>query len=425
MATTTQTTNEIMDFVSTILTSLLTLPSDKLDKVSSMLGKIVAVIKSPEHGEDGASQKEPEATAVAAADADAEVYAGADTATTDADCVGDSAAGNGDEEHKEQFSDAAADAATTDADCVGADATDGGSPQKEPLTANMLASASPDQQNNMIGDRLYPLIHTVQPDLAGKITGMFLEMDNSDLLVLLNAPDALNSKIQEAIDVLADYAADEDDGNGTNETNSVGAATAAAAASPATDHGEEEHKESDAEASAKELVKEVATSVLSSDGTDAAGNGTDAGAAGNRKWVKAASQDPTEKAVWQIARAKKKREMTENARKLNAAAAEAREKCKSKRQGYDAMRKPCPGQFEGCLKFRWRDPITRETKALCCACHHENMRQERQRQQQLKEEWYTARYRCPCHGGKDGCMEWRFYDRDQDVVLPLCQACSR
>jgi len=70
------------------------------------------------------------------------------------------------------------------------------------LTASALASASPEMQKNMIGERLYPLIHHSQPDLAGKITGMLLEMDNSELLHLLESPDALDARINEALEVL-------------------------------------------------------------------------------------------------------------------------------------------------------------------------------------------------------------------------------
>jgi polyadenylate-binding protein len=70
------------------------------------------------------------------------------------------------------------------------------------LTASALASASPEMQKNMIGERLYPLIHASQPELAGKITGMLLEMDNSELLHLLESPEALNAKIAEALLVL-------------------------------------------------------------------------------------------------------------------------------------------------------------------------------------------------------------------------------
>ena len=72
----------------------------------------------------------------------------------------------------------------------------------ESLTPSALASASPEMQKNMIGERLYPLIHNSQPELAGKITGMLLEMDNSELLHLLESPEALNAKIQEALQVL-------------------------------------------------------------------------------------------------------------------------------------------------------------------------------------------------------------------------------
>ncbi|KAI9987658.1 hypothetical protein PInf_023702 [Phytophthora infestans] len=64
----------------------------------------------------------------------------------------------------------------------------------EPLTSAALAAASPEIQKNMIGERLYPLIHRQQPELAGKITGMLLEMDNE--------PGGLEAKIQEAMTVL-------------------------------------------------------------------------------------------------------------------------------------------------------------------------------------------------------------------------------
>jgi polyadenylate-binding protein len=76
------------------------------------------------------------------------------------------------------------------------------------LTASALASASPEMQKNMIGERLYPLIHQSQPDLAGKITGMLLEMDNSELLHLLESPEALGSKISEALQVLEAHQAE-------------------------------------------------------------------------------------------------------------------------------------------------------------------------------------------------------------------------
>ncbi|XP_064024099.1 polyadenylate-binding protein 1-like isoform X2 [Pogoniulus pusillus] len=73
---------------------------------------------------------------------------------------------------------------------------------QEPLTASMLAAAPPREQKQMIGERLYPLIHSMHPSLAGKITGMLLEIDNSELLLLLESPESLCSKIEEAVVVL-------------------------------------------------------------------------------------------------------------------------------------------------------------------------------------------------------------------------------
>lgn len=48
-------------------------------------------------------------------------------------------------------------------------------------------------------------VQTLQPVLAGKITGMLLEMDNSELLLLLESPEALESKVDEAIQVLKQH----------------------------------------------------------------------------------------------------------------------------------------------------------------------------------------------------------------------------
>jgi len=80
-----------------------------------------------------------------------------------------------------------------------------------PLTSEMLQDAKPAKRDQLIGERLFPKIqvalaprreHVSLPRLAGKITGMLLEMDNTELLVLLSEQRALMNKINQALGVL-------------------------------------------------------------------------------------------------------------------------------------------------------------------------------------------------------------------------------
>ncbi|CAG9816868.1 unnamed protein product [Phaedon cochleariae] len=73
---------------------------------------------------------------------------------------------------------------------------------QEPLTTTMLAAAPPQEQKQMLGERLFPLIQRMYADLAGKITGMLLEIDNTELLHMLEHNESLKNKVEEAVAVL-------------------------------------------------------------------------------------------------------------------------------------------------------------------------------------------------------------------------------
>jgi len=72
------------------------------------------------------------------------------------------------------------------------------------VSLQQLSQYPVDQQKLFLGERLYPLIHKVEPSLAGKITGMLLDSGWSieDLFSLLTDEAKLNAKIDEAIRVL-------------------------------------------------------------------------------------------------------------------------------------------------------------------------------------------------------------------------------
>ncbi|KAI9676202.1 MAG: Protein phosphatase PP2A regulatory subunit B [Trizodia sp. TS-e1964] len=70
-----------------------------------------------------------------------------------------------------------------------------------PLLANMPSQ----QAKQMLGEQLYPKIYNIHPELAGKITGMLLEMENTELLNLLDDENALKAKVSEALTVYDEY----------------------------------------------------------------------------------------------------------------------------------------------------------------------------------------------------------------------------
>ncbi|KAL8837804.1 MAG: hypothetical protein Q9176_005438 [Flavoplaca citrina] len=69
-----------------------------------------------------------------------------------------------------------------------------------------ILSSPPNQQKQMVGEALYPKVLTFQGErLAGKITGMLLEMDITELISLLDDMEKLREKVNEALVVYNDY----------------------------------------------------------------------------------------------------------------------------------------------------------------------------------------------------------------------------
>ncbi|URE19304.1 CBS domain [Musa troglodytarum] len=72
--------------------------------------------------------------------------------------------------------------------------------------ASALANATPEQQRTMLGESLYPLVDQLEHDYSAKVTGMLLEMDQTEVLHLLESPEALKAKVAEAMEVLRSVA---------------------------------------------------------------------------------------------------------------------------------------------------------------------------------------------------------------------------
>ncbi|XP_020576165.1 polyadenylate-binding protein 2-like isoform X2 [Phalaenopsis equestris] len=83
-------------------------------------------------------------------------------------------------------------------------------PMSQPIPigalASALANAPPEQQRLMLGESLYPLVEQLERDHAAKVTGMLLEMDQTEVLHLLESPDSLKAKVAEAMEVLRNVA---------------------------------------------------------------------------------------------------------------------------------------------------------------------------------------------------------------------------
>lgn len=81
----------------------------------------------------------------------------------------------------------------------------GGDAGQPSMIQAQLAGAQPAQQKQILGEMIFPKIQAINGELAGKITGMLLEMDNSELVNLIEDESALKAKVDEALAVYDEY----------------------------------------------------------------------------------------------------------------------------------------------------------------------------------------------------------------------------
>lgn len=72
-----------------------------------------------------------------------------------------------------------------------------------------MEPVSHEDQMQILGERLYPQVNNFNPENAGKITGMLLEMDVNEIVHMLDSPDLLKAKVEEALAVLQAHRARE------------------------------------------------------------------------------------------------------------------------------------------------------------------------------------------------------------------------
>jgi polyadenylate-binding protein len=66
---------------------------------------------------------------------------------------------------------------------------------------------APPDQKQYLGEALYQQVQILEPESTGKVTGMLLEVGTEELLHLLEDPNALRTRVEEAQRILRDAAA--------------------------------------------------------------------------------------------------------------------------------------------------------------------------------------------------------------------------
>jgi polyadenylate-binding protein len=68
------------------------------------------------------------------------------------------------------------------------------------LSTSYLANLQPKEVRQILGERLYPMVSQITNNqMVGKITGMLLDMDTSEILLLLESPESLEIKVKKAL----------------------------------------------------------------------------------------------------------------------------------------------------------------------------------------------------------------------------------
>ncbi|CAJ1974222.1 unnamed protein product, partial [Sphenostylis stenocarpa] len=82
---------------------------------------------------------------------------------------------------------------------------------QQALAAAVANATTPDQQrivrpvSGLLGETLFPLVEKLVRDAAPKVTGMLLEMDHAEVLHLIESPDALDTKVTDAMYLLRKF----------------------------------------------------------------------------------------------------------------------------------------------------------------------------------------------------------------------------
>ncbi|EGV60292.1 Protein phosphatase PP2A regulatory subunit B [Yamadazyma tenuis] len=91
-----------------------------------------------------------------------------------------------------------------------------GRPTKARDLAAILSSVPPEQQKRILGEELYPKIVSTgranEPEAAGKITGMMLDLDNQEILSLLEDDELFNNHFEDALTAYEEYKQSNEEG---------------------------------------------------------------------------------------------------------------------------------------------------------------------------------------------------------------------